>query len=154
MSLNFIDLKSELHGRCLAIVNQRIDTIRKAIAEAQATANDETKSSAGDKYETTRSMMQLEIEQNAAQLAEAVKLKDVLQRIDPVVSTVSIQPGSLVVTNNGNFYIAVSVGALVIQGETYIVLSSASPVGALMMGSKAGHQFVFNRKTFEVQQVI
>jgi hypothetical protein len=153
MSLNFIDLKSELHRQCLAIVNQRIAAIRMAIAEAQATANSETKSSAGDKYETTRSMMQLDIEQNAAQLAEAIKLKDVLQRIDPVMSTVSIQPGSLVVTNNGNFYIAVSVGALVIQGETYVVLSPASPVGALMMGMKTGHQFVFNKKTFEVQHV-
>src|SRR6478736_8673810 len=97
--MNLIELKAELHAQCLTIVNQRIQTVEKAIADAQATANSDTKSSAGDKYETTRSMMQLEIEQQSTQLAEAKKLKDALMKINPTLSTMVIQPGSLVITN-------------------------------------------------------
>ena len=151
--MNFIDIKSELHVQCLAIVNQRIAVVEQAIADAQATANSDTKSSAGDKYETTRSMMQLEIEQNSTQLAEAVKLKDVLRKIDPLMNTTVIQSGSLVITNHGNFYLAVSVGSVTITNESYVVLSPAAPVGALMMGLKPGNEFTFNKKVFKVLQV-
>lgn len=152
--MNFIALKSELHRECLAIVNQRIDTVRKAIEDAQATANSDTKSSAGDKYETTRSMMQLEIEQNSKQLAEAMKLKDALIKINPEQSTSLVQPGSLVITNQGDFYLATSVGLVRIGEKDYTVLSPASPVGALMMGLKTGSEFVFNKRQFRIERIV
>jgi transcription elongation GreA/GreB family factor len=152
--LNFSELKSELHRQCLAIVNQRIDTIQKAIADAQATANSDTKSSAGDKYETTRSMMQLEIEQYSTQLAEAMKLKEALVKINPELPTKVVQPGSLVLTNNGDFYLATSVGSITVNNKSYVVLSPASPVGALMTGLKTGNEFVFNKRTFVLKDVV
>jgi sortase (surface protein transpeptidase) len=55
-------LKTRLHSLCVSYVGQRIETAQRAIAIAQASANEETKSSAGDKYETGRAMAQLEIE--------------------------------------------------------------------------------------------
>ena len=154
MPLNFIDLKSELHRQCLDIVDRRISTIEEAIAAAQHTANSETKSSAGDKYETTRSMMQIEIEQQSAQLAEAMKMKGALLKINPSLSTIIVQPGSLVLTDLGNFYLATSVGQLVIDEKNYMVLSPASPVGKLMVGMKAGNEFTFNKKVFVIQRVV
>ena len=152
--MNFIDLKSELHRQCLAIVNQRITTVKKAIADAQATANSDTKSSAGDKYETTRSMMQLEIEQYSTQLGEAMKLKEALTKINPVLPTTVVQPGSLVLTDHGDFYLATSVGSMTVNDKPYVVLSPVSPVGACMMGLKTGGEFVFNKKTFVLKDVI
>ena len=151
--MNFIEVKSELHAQCVAIVNQRIATVEKAIADAQATANSDTKSSAGDKYETTRSMMQLEIEQHSTQLAEAMNLKLALLKINPVFTTAVVQPGSLVMTNAGNFYLAVSIGSLRVNDYEYVVLSPASPVGALMVGLKQGNDFVFNKKVFHIDHI-
>lgn len=87
--------------------------ISKAIEHAQLAANEETKSSAGDKYETGRAMMQLEIEKQSVQLAEAMKLKHVLSQINPEKTTETIQSGSLVFTDQGNFYISISAGKLI-----------------------------------------
>src|SRR6478736_5649798 len=152
--MNLIELKAELHAQCLTIVNQRIQTVEKAIADAQATANSDTKSSAGDKYETTRSMMQLEIEQQSTQLAEAKKLKDALLKINPTQSTKIVKPGSLVITNHGDFYLATSVGSVMINDKSYMVLSPTSPVGALMIGLHAGNELTFNKKVFIIHEVV
>ena len=64
-------LKHELILRCHQYADSRIATARQAMSEAQTAANEESKSSIGDKYETGRSMMQIEGEKAAHQLAEA-----------------------------------------------------------------------------------
>src|SRR5690606_34304897 len=98
-------IKPALYRLCEEYVDKRIASCRDAIIEAQAAANEETKSSSGDKYETGRAMMQLEIEKNGEQLAQSVKLKSMLTRINPDMRTASVQPGSLVLTDRGAFYI-------------------------------------------------
>src|SRR5476651_404119 len=133
------DIKSELYSLCIAYVKQRIDTAKEAINDAQQSAGEETKSSAGDKYETGREMMQQETNRNMAQLTEANKLKIALSQIAADgLPLASVQPGSLAITNNGKFYIAISAGALLYNNETYFAVSMASPIGRQFQGKKPG----------------
>jgi ribosome-binding ATPase YchF (GTP1/OBG family) len=67
-------LKKELLQQCIDFVQNRIDNAEQAIKSAQQASNDDTKSSAGDKYETSREMMQQDTNRNLAQLTEASKL--------------------------------------------------------------------------------
>jgi transcription elongation GreA/GreB family factor len=147
------ELKARIHSLCLASIDQRIETAKQAIAISQEAANEETKNAAGDKYETGRAMAQLEIEKDSTQLAEAQKLRQALLQINPVKSFATIQGGSLVLTTQGNFYIAVSAGQFVVDGETYVAISSASPIGAKMMGLKEGDQFQWNKKDYKINMV-
>ena len=57
--------KKQLYDLCQAVVQQRIDTARHAMTAAQESANEEGKSSAGDKYETGRAMAQIERDRHA-----------------------------------------------------------------------------------------
>jgi len=146
-------LKQQLYNLCLDYINQRISTAQNAIEGAQNSANDETKSSAGDKYETGRSMMQQEAQWGRTQLAEAQKLKQELDqiRIDKQVST--IQTGSLVFTNKGTFYIAISAGRLPVEGESIFAISAVSPLGAKLLGQGEGARFDLNGQAFSVLKV-
>ena len=76
-----IQLKANLHALCVAYVQSRMQAAQQAIAEAQQAQNDDTKSSAGDKYETGREMAQQETNRNLAQLNEANKLMVALNHI-------------------------------------------------------------------------
>lgn len=147
-------LKTQLYSLCLHYVEQRIETAQKAITEAQDAANDETKSSAGDKYETGRAMAQLEIEKNASQLAEAGKLKNTLALINPAIRTDFVQIGSLVLTNQGNFYLSISAGQFKIEDQVYFAISAASPIGLKLIGLKSKDQFSFNNKTYQIQEIL
>ena len=149
-----MNIKRLLYDRCLEYVRQRIETAQQAIQTAQLSANEETKSSAGDKYETGRAMMQLEVERNTHQLEEALKLKQFLDKINPDLETSIIQNGSLVITNQGNFYIGISIGQLTIDGKHYFAISPASPIGAKLMNGSVGSSFVFNSKKYEIEKVL
>lgn len=149
-----MDRKKSLHALCEAYVNDRIATIKQAIVQAQASANDETKSSAGDKYETGRAMMQLEIEKNTTQLQEALKLQKTLTDTPADETDWIVKLGSIVYTNEGNFYIAISAGALTCGQESYFAISFASPIGQLLKGRKVDDEFTFNKKHYIIDKIM
>ncbi len=147
-------IKQVLFAQCLNFVEDRIESSRQAMEMAQASANDETKSSAGDKYETGRAMAQLEIEKSGAQLAEARKLREALEQVLPERETTIVQRGSLVFTNQGNYYVAISAGKLLVEGVAYYAISPASPLGEKLMKLKAGASVLLNGREFRIEKII
>lgn len=117
---------------------------------AQAAANDETKSSAGDKYETGRAMMHLEKEKLAGQLMEAGKMKKGLDQIDVDRSDTLAGLGSLVRTAQANYYVSASVGKLEVEGEVFFAISPASPIGQQLLGKKQGDTFSFAGRSQQI----
>lgn len=146
-------IKERLHQTCVDYVEDRISTAQQAITAARESANDDTKSSAGDKYETGREMMQQEIDRNRKQLEESQKLKLVLERIEPDKSVDLVQNGALVTTNYGKFYISISMGQIVVDDNIYFAVSSVSPIGLKLMKQTEGYEFDFNGKKFRVVKV-
>ncbi len=99
-------------------------------------------------------MAQLEIENSSAQLAEAMKLKQVLDQINPDQETKTAQLGSLVLTSQGNYYIAISAGKFLIDGTDYYAVSPASPAGMKLIKLRAGESFTLNQKSIMVEKVM
>ncbi|MGZ3925882.1 MAG: 3-oxoacyl-ACP synthase [Mucilaginibacter sp.] len=135
-------------------MQKRIDTARQAIEATQQAANEETKSSAGDKYETGRAMMQQESDRNKAQLTEANKLMIALNHVPLNSISKTAETGSLIVTDNGRFYMAISAGTLVVNNESYFAVSPASPIGLKLKGQKAGDEFELNGKYYRIEAII
>jgi transcription elongation GreA/GreB family factor len=148
-----LQIKQSLFERCQSYVQQRIDTARQAMQSAQESANMEEKSSAGDKYETGRAMAQLERDRHAQLLAEALKLSQDLAKINVEKQYETVQPGSLIVTNRGIFFISTSVGKLTLDGQDYFAISSAAPIGQALAGKRAGESATFNRMTYQIERV-
>ncbi len=147
-------LKEQLHQQCVHYVQQRMDAAQQAIAEAQQAANNDTKSSAGDKYETGREMAQQETNRNLTQLNEANKLMVALNRIGINGRSTTAEAGSVVKTNQGNFYLSISAGNIKADNEVYVAISTASPIGLKLKGAKADDQFDFNGKSYIVLKVL
>ena len=147
-------LKEALYRYCIEFVSKREAEIKEVIAGAQDAANNETKSSAGDKYETAREVMQQEINLNLARLNELSKLRATLEHITPSQTAAVVLPGSVVYTNNGSFYISIGAGKTVIDGTTYFYISAASPLGSQLLGKESGHSFELNGKHFVIEKVI
>jgi len=148
-----IGIKEELHKQCMTYIQDCIDTAQQAINAARESANDDTKSSAGDKYETGREMMQQEIDRNRKQLEEAKRQKLSLEQIDNQKKNDTVQDGSLVITNLGKFYIAISRGQIQVNGANYFAISAVSPIGIKLMRQKIGYEFDFNGKTFKIEDI-
>jgi transcription elongation GreA/GreB family factor len=117
---------------------------------AQESANSETKSSAGDKYETGRAMAQEERNRNAVQLREAQNLQAELARINPEQACDTVRPGALVETSMGGFFISISAGKLTVEGKDYFAVSAAAPVAVALSGKRAGEEAGLNGKVVRV----
>ena len=142
--------KPDLHARCHAFIEQRISAARTAMQAAQESSSSETKSSAGDKYETGREMANAERDRNAAHMQQAQQLQAELGRISPDAPCDTVRPGALVTTSLGRFYIATSAGKVVAEGQEVFAVSPAAPVAMALKGLRAGQEAVFNGKAVRV----
>lgn len=145
--------KEGLYQLCLTFIEQRIQTAETALTQAREASNDDTKSSAGDKYETSREMMQQDIDRNKRLLIDAQENFKVLETIGHAPLSETISGGSLVHTNQGIFYISISAGQLQFEGQTVFAISAASPIGKMLLGKKKGDTFNFNGKDYVINSV-
>ncbi|MBB2952344.1 GreA/GreB family elongation factor [Sphingobacterium sp. JUb56] len=129
---------------CKLHVEDRIANLELALKSAQEASTDDTKSSAGDKYETTREMMQQDIARCQMQLAEAKKDELILTGLLEPNHLDFVQNGSIVETNLGIYFIAISIGVVKIDHDKVFVISNQSPIGKLLLRKKVGESFVFN----------
>ncbi|WP_034042481.1 GreA/GreB family elongation factor [Wocania ichthyoenteri] len=148
-----MSIKEKLYNQCLEFVDNRFQTIQKTINEIQESLTSETKSSAGDKHETGRAMLQLEREKAGKQLSEIVKVKEALSKIDTSKSSKIIGLGSVVYTTQANYYIAISAGEFQINSEKIYAISPSTPIGKLLIGKTVGDTIVFRESSFEIIEV-
>ena len=149
-----LTLKQKLHQQCIQYVDQRILNIRSVLNNATESANDETKSSAGDKHETGRAMAQLEQEKGAKQLSEALNLRNELLKIDPEKSSLVVSKGSVVITNEGNFYISIAAGKIMIENDIYFAISPESPLASNIAGLLKTQSVSFNNKQYTILSIL
>lgn len=147
------DLKQLVHHICQESIQQKIDLIRQSIADTQASANEETKSSAGDKYETGRAMAQLEIEKFSSQLVILQQQLQELARVGQHFTSGVVSIGSLVHTSLGVFYLATNAGDLIADGKKIFAISPKAPIAQKLVGRKAGESIEMNGRTIQVLAV-
>ena len=147
-------LKQELYRACEAFIQVRLHTIRETILELQQSLDAETKSSAGDKHETGRAMLQLEREKAGHQLAEIQKTNTVLAKINIENASEVIGLGSVVYTNKANYFIAISIGEISIKDTLYYAISPSTPIGQLLMGKTIGDAVVFREQKLKITNVM
>lgn len=148
-----MSIKQQLYNQCLEFVELRLQTIQNTIQDIQKSLQSETKSSAGDKHETGRAMLQLEREKAGHQLAEIQKLKEVLAKIDVIKTSKAIGLGSLVYTTSFNYFIAVSAGEIIIDNEKFFAISSSTPIAKLLLSKKVGNEVSFRSLTFAITKI-
>lgn len=114
-----MNIKKELYNQCISFVNKRLQTIEDTISSNQNALQSEIKSSAGDKHETGRAMLQLEMEKAGQQLSGVSQMKHVLAKIDVSKSSKTAHLGSLIFTNKVNYFLSISAGKLTVLGLDY-----------------------------------
>lgn len=152
--MNKIDIKNDLYNRCIEYVEEKIKNASDAIENAQRSANEETKSSVGDKYETGRAMLQMERNKFEIQLKESLKLKEFLDQINVKKEYQNIQPGSIVKTEKGNYFIAINAGKQQIGKEIYFTISLASPIGRELADKQKNDYYSFNGMKIKILEVV
>lgn len=145
--------KQKIYSACLEVLEKKIANLRESFQSLSEAANNETKSSAGDKHETSRVMMQLEQEKIGKQINEAMALRKELLEIDMNKSNTGICKGSLVKTNKGFLFVGAGLGKVSVDGEMFITVSVQSPLGMKLLGKEKGDVVEMNGTKYHINEV-
>ena len=146
-------LKQKLHQYCQFTLNKRLEAIQNSIRDLQNALESETKSSAGDKHETGRAMLQLEREKTGQQLAEIQKLQEVIQKINPESKHTKGALGSVIYTSKSNYFIAISIGEIQIDNTNYYAISPGTPIAKLLLSKQVGDAIEFRDSKFTITEI-
>jgi len=146
--------KEELYKACKVFLDNRLQAVLGRIANIQESLQSETKSSAGDKHETGRAMLQLEREKAGNQLLDIQKQQELFSRVTIDTPSDVACLGSIAITDKGTYFLAISVGAITFKAKTYYAISPSSPIGKVLLGKKNGEEFVFNGVTQRIKKIM
>ena len=149
-----MSIKKQLLEQCGDLVGMRLRLLQKSILDIENSLNSETKSSAGDKHETGRAMIQLEREKLGNQLRIVEEQRNILKRIRIDKTNHTVVLGSLVTTTKANYFIAVSVGEISIDGISYYAISLNTPVGQLLLSKQVGETVMFRGEPQEIIKIL
>lgn len=145
--------KSAVQLACLNLLNERIDNLIQDLKDLKEGAQNDAKSTAGDKHETSRAMVHIEFDRNNHLLNELLSQKNMLLKIDMSIATSQIALGSVVETDKGTFYVSIPLGRVRVNDENIMTLSPASPLGSAMAGRKTADTVTVNGTIFQINQV-
>lgn len=130
--------KSDLIGYCINIVQERVDSLEVELENLKESAASDTKSSMGDKYETSREMINLEKGKISEQLGLAKNMLTTLKSIDPEKIFKKAELGALVITDKGKYFLSAALGQIDMKGEKYFAISMNSPLAQKLLNKKVG----------------
>lgn len=146
-------LKEELYNFCQGSIQERLLVCKERIAKIQESLLSETKSSAGDKHETGRAMLQLEREKLGQQLAVIENENAQLLKVDYKTQSNIVKLGSLVYTTQHNYFISISAGEIVVDNTKFYAISPNTPIGKLVIGKQSSEEVVFRALRFTITTV-
>lgn len=146
-------LKAQLIQYCTQFIENQIVHVQTAINSAKESAQNESKSSAGDKHETGKSLMQLEQENNAQHLNNMLNQKRIITLIQQRDNGNEIGLGSLIETNKGFYFIAIGIGKVDIENTAVFIISPTAPVGKAFQHKKEGEEVTFNGNKIKILSI-
>ena len=147
-------LKSAVFTHCDSFLRQKANDYLAQDQSLLEALDSEGKSSAGDKHETGRAMIQLEREKLAQQRERNDQDLKTLGSLKNRHTIAQISPGALVHTSLASYFLAVPADAFSHHPKNIYCISPQSPIGQLLLGKKTGESFTFRGNEIEILEVL
>ncbi len=143
-------LKQELKVTFLQRLNDKIDALHDILQDLTQGAQTDVKSSAGDKHETTLSMMHLEQENVVRKINETIAFQEIISRIEEDRRSQTVEFGSVVKLNSVSLFLSAALPSVTINGTSFVGVSMDAPIAKALLGRKLNDSFTFNNCDFTI----
>ncbi len=148
-----IKLKQNAKQQISKLLDSKIFFLQNEIQKLTIESSLNAKSSAGDKHETTTAQVHLEQEKLAMQLSVNKKYINTVQLLSEKESKSLVTLSSLVLTNQGIFYLSVPLGKIIIDDLAIMVISVDSPLGKVFLHAIVGNEVTFGDLVYKILDV-
>jgi transcription elongation GreA/GreB family factor len=147
------EIKANICQQLRSILEQKIVEMQASIVSLKESRDSDTKSSAGDKHETTRAMVQIELDKSEVQLVKLMATQADLLRINAQRKFEKAELGSLVITDHGNYFISIGAGKTDVDATSYYAISPDSPLAVALKNKAAGDRIDFQDKKIIIKEI-
>ena len=147
-------MKKKILNSINKFLESKIDILKQELNSLHKDKNEIIKSSAGDKFETGRSLIQIEIDKLDNQY---LQLKKEIHSVNQIILEKKENIcgfGNIVETKKAMYYLGIGLGKHVIDKKEVMLISLSSPVGQLLNGRKVGDNFIFNGREDTITKII
>ena len=149
------ELKAKVYQSALTLLKEKNRLLKEERNTMLEGILEETKSSAGDKFETSREMMTQDLMTLELQIKQSKVDLDEIQRLQAIKETSpTVQEGSMIKLGSDWFMLAVSVGQINVEDKKVYMLSKNSPLGQLLLGKKKNDQVNFRGKNQPIEELL
>lgn len=145
--------KKNLINKATEVVEGKINELKNEILSLQDSMNADGKSTVGDKHETSRAIIQNEIEQLGKQLNSHEQHLRAFKGIDFNHAHVCVDAGAFVITNKFHLFLGISLGKLEVEGDHVQFISMESPIAQALLTKKVGESIDFHNEKLEVLEI-
>ena len=142
--------KSQIQANLRSILENTLEEARREYILAKESRDSDTKSSAGDKFETGREMMQREMDKLSALVDNTLNSIAKLDRIADLPASVVISEGSLVETDQETYFISIGYGKL----DSIYAISIESPLGLELKGKRIGDRIEMRGRNITIKSIV
>lgn len=135
------------------VLEQRATALQAELSSTLEARNSDTKSSAGDKHEVGRAMVQQELDQLEGRLVSIRSMQQELARVSMDRDHEQVGFGSLVTTDHGSYFIAIGLGAVDTRDGTCHAISLASPLGKALRGKRPDDVVTVNGRPIRILEL-
>lgn len=150
MSLN-ISIKERLLSKCIELKEESEANILAAMNDAQQSANEY--GAPRDRYDSFRAQLMRKRDMLAQQLAAVDEELRYLRQIKTDVILTKVEAGALVRLDSQTLYILAGIGKILIDNETYYIVSPVVPLVLAMKNLKQGDSFNFRGTTMKIVEI-
>lgn len=147
-------IKEKLYKILQERIDEKIRILKESISFAKESRDADTKSSAGDKYETGREMIQAEINKSEQGLGNLIAQKTELSKLNLKKQYSKVELGSIIITDKGNYFIATAFGKIRIEDKDYYSISAASPIAKCFWNKKIGDKLKFQNREYSIIKIV
>lgn len=144
------ELKSKLIQQISYNTNSQLSDLQKEADDLKKGIAEDSKSSAGDKFETSRERANQSLGQIEIQIQKKKELLNYLKSDDFLSSKDKVEAGCLIHSNKGYLFALANIPSMQIEEHKINIISPSSPLFSALRGKKNKEKINFRMQEIEI----
>ena len=152
MNTDYKFVKTSLLAACIEKQQAMLQVAQQAMRDMQESALEGRSNE--EMTDAFAAQCQNEHTMYAKRVHEATGVLTILERARGIKSAGKVGFGSLVITNQQNFFVAASIGEFKMEDHNFFIISAQTPIFKEMEGKAAGETFEFRGRKYKIKEVL
>ena len=122
---------------------RKLSYLNTSLKQAINSRNSDTKSSAGDKFETSREMAQIEIQ----------KIETEISKTQQFFTDLASKASQLIITDKGAFLISIPFGKVMVNTTEVFCISNSAPITKQLVNTEISANFEYRGVTYNILDI-